>query len=329
MELHRILLSGCADALRDAFFYSTSASEGSPKSITPLDGSEQRRTAQNQAEKQRRNILKSGFEELKVYARDGVLELFVLVGKGCWMGLVAPMDACGRVPLWRQWLYLSRAWLFSPAILCLNATRHGNSLMVADVVQVMVPECGNGQSKAKILHKAVDYVHELVREKASLFREVDKLRQEVQQLRGVLNQYEAMQGQEGEALPRPLPEAFRRERRDPADLMDVKFYVVCVGCLAFLSPIACAQSRSIPYGRLLTPDFARFPRQFCVVIDRLYESFCATVSMDNTSAFTTSLMKWFEVHCNAETFFKPLHSLGSRFITEVWQNRAGMKGGLY
>jgi hypothetical protein len=53
------------------------------------------------------------------------------------------------------------------------------------------------------------------------------------------------------------------------------------------------------------------------MIDRLYETFCATVTLDNNQAFTTSLMKWFEAHCTAETFVRPLQYLMHRFLSEV------------
>jgi hypothetical protein len=57
--------------------------------------------------------------------------------------------------------------------------------------------------------------------------------------------------------------------------------------------------------------------QFMCMIDRLYDTFCATVTLDNNQAFTMSLMKWFEAHCTAETFVKPLQYLMHRFLSEV------------
>ena len=69
---------------------------------------------------------------------------------------------------------------------------------------------------------------------------------------------------------------------------------------------------------LFPMPFRLCPRlQFCCVIDKLYETFCQTVSLENAEIFSTSLLQWFKGYCNTETFLKPLQAIGSRFFPSV------------
>ena len=88
-----------------------------------------------------------------------------------------------------------------------------------------MPDCSKGGlSKARVLHRAADYVNDLVRDKTSLLQEADKLRAEVQHLRSVLRQFEEMDGLPAEERAERLEELENRTRS--LDSVDIKFYVV-------------------------------------------------------------------------------------------------------
>ena len=61
---------------------------------------------------------------------------------------------------------------------------------------------------------------------------------------------------------------------------------------------------------------------FCTIVDTLFETFSAKVSLANAEEFSGTLLGWFETHCNQqslrESFVSSLQILGGKCLSEVY-----------
>ena len=69
----------------------------------------------------------------------------------------------------------------------------------------------------------------------------------------------------------------------------------------------------------------QYLKQFCSVVDKLWESFNAMVSLDDPEVFSATLLAWFEQYCGPDalrqTFLTSLQSLGSALFHEDSQRK--------
>eukprot|EP00123_Amoebidium_parasiticum_P004481 comp15785_c0_seq1/m.13023 comp15785_c0_seq1/g.13023 ORF comp15785_c0_seq1/g.13023 comp15785_c0_seq1/m.13023 type:complete len:576 (-) comp15785_c0_seq1:541-2268(-) len=170
--------------------------------------------------------------------------------------------------------------------------RRNNIKQGFEELQAIIPACKSGPtkvSKATILQKAIDYITYILKEKTTLLEEVQKLRQEVQQLRMIIAEY---QRNELEIKARRLADLTQQQDGKPFDPADLDRF----------------GKESIKF------------MVFCTVVDKLFETFNAVVSLDDSETFSTSLLQWFEQYCCPEalreTFLTSLQSLSSCVLSE-------------
>ncbi|KNC77872.1 hypothetical protein SARC_09682 [Sphaeroforma arctica JP610] len=169
--------------------------------------------------------------------------------------------------------------------------RRNNIKVGFEELQQIIPSCqvtpNSKFSKASILQKAIDYVGYLIRQKTGLLDELNKLRKEVQQLRSIIDEYNKLGGtNEIEERAKMFNEAVEgfNEIPDMYSKDNIKFFV------------------------------------FCHVVDKLFESFNAKVSLESSEVFSKTLLEWFEQYCAPdalrETFMISLQSMGTSLFTD-------------
>eukprot|EP01135_Chromosphaera_perkinsii_P003083 Nk52_evm30s234 gene=Nk52_evmTU30s234 len=178
--------------------------------------------------------------------------------------------------------------------------RRNNIKVGIDELQAIIPSCKEGtkktqtkQSKATVLKKAVDYISHLIKEKCSLVEEVNNLREEVAALKAVISKYQQM-GPPDEAEFERSSAAYMQSQNIGDN---IKFYL------------------------------------FCSVVDRLFETFNASISLESPEAFSSSLMTWFDAYCRPEhireSFLLSLRTVGAKvFNNESAQRLRKWSGAL-
>eukprot|EP00126_Sphaerothecum_destruens_P013160 Sdes_comp22518_c0_seq1m20960 len=168
--------------------------------------------------------------------------------------------------------------------------RRNNIKTGFDELQHMIPSCKKGasskQSKATVLKQAIDYIGHLIKEKCSLVGEVQKLRNEVSALRLIIQKYQQMEGPPCETQ---FQETAANHINSQSLSDNIKFYL------------------------------------FCTVVDRLFETFNANVSLESPEAFSSTLMNWFDSYCRPEhireSFLLSLKTVGEK----VFNNESAQK----
>ncbi|KNC81473.1 hypothetical protein SARC_06202 [Sphaeroforma arctica JP610] len=180
-------------------------------------------------------------------------------------------------------------------------------------LQNMIPVKGQAGasgkfSKATVLHKAVDYISYLMREKTGIMTEIDKVRKEVQHLREIITEYQEMvkSGAGSEELDAKLASMQTKTRQmqsqDGAKYRD-----------------SDSRDNFEQNARNYDTENIKF-YVFCCVIDALFESFNEIVSLENAEDFSLSLMSWFEQYCTPDTlrttFVDSMQTIVSRLFSE-------------
>ncbi|KJE96168.1 max-like protein X [Capsaspora owczarzaki ATCC 30864] len=195
--------------------------------------------------------------------------------------------------------------------------RRNNIKAGFDELQVMIPACqkspASRQSKATVLHKAVDYIHHLVKEKVAFVDEINRLRKEVAALKLIIKKYQQL--------------GFISETDMKALMGSGSSAVASAGTVAVgsssgaVAPSAAgvaAASSSAGVGSSYADQVKFFI--FCNVVDLLWESFSAKVSLDSPEEFASSIMAWFDEFARPdslrESFLSSLRNMGTRFLTE-------------
>eukprot|EP00127_Corallochytrium_limacisporum_P007464 Clim_evm9s252 gene=Clim_evmTU9s252 len=169
--------------------------------------------------------------------------------------------------------------------------RRNNIKAGFDELQSMIPACKKvrtRQSKAAILRKTVDYIQSLQKGNEQLYTEVNSARKQVDILKMVIMKFQ----QSGQAV-------------DPN-----------TGAATPGSVMATTNAN--------TGNTVKF-YLFCVVVDKLWESFDASVSIDSPEEFARTLSLWLQKCCSPDALTDQLYSALRALGTMTRENALSIK----